>query len=431
MAQQKLSIVYRPTDSIRPDPQNPRLHSKKQVRQIARSLKAFGFIVPVLIDRNGQLITGHGRLLAAQFLEMPEVPTIEVEHLTEAQRRAFIIADNRLTENSEWNDGLLAEQLKTLSVLNLDFSVEVTGFEMKEIDMRIEVLAQDSSGKSDTADAIPESLLKFQVTRSGDLWILGGHRVYCGDARDDSAYSLLMEGRQAKMVFADPPCGEAELQIDRLAESEFIDFLKNVLSRLERNSLDGAFHFICMDCQRPECLIAVARSIYAEFADLCVWVRQDTRQSSLYRNEHELIFVFRKGQIADGNNVRLSQHAGRRTNVWRYRRKNSICPKCVDGRQFAFHASIKPVALIAEAILDCTVNGDLVLDPFLGSGTTVIAAERTGRICYGIELDARHVDLIVRRWQSFTRQNAFQATTGRTFNETEEERGRTDRQGTT
>src|SRR6266478_8958861 len=192
MAQRVLSIEYRPLASLRFDPQNPRLHNKKQVRQIARSVETFGFNVPVLIDAQGKLIAGHGRVLAAQLLGITQVPTIMLEHLTEAQIRAFMIADNRLTENSAWDDHLLAEQLKALSVLDLDFSVEVTGFEMGQIDIMVEGLAPAGHGKEDVADAIPESRAKLQVTRAGDLWLMGRHRVYCGDARNDAAYSELM-----------------------------------------------------------------------------------------------------------------------------------------------------------------------------------------------------------------------------------------------
>lgn len=436
MAQRNLSIIYRSIDSIQLDPQNPRLHSKKQVQQIARSIETFGFNVPILIDAQGNLMAGHGRLLAAQLLGMAEVPTVALEHLSENQRRAFAIADNRLTENSVWDDRLLYEQLETLSVLKLDFSLEVTGFEMKEINMRIESLAPGSSGNGDRGDGIPDCATRPKVTRPSDLWILGLHRVYCGDAREDSTYSRLMEGRQAKMVFVDPPCNDApgdtatglrktNLQTGRLTESDFTDFLKNVLSRLARNSADGGLHFICMDWQQSGALHTVARSIYTELADLCIWIKDDAEQGSLYRSQHELIFVFRKGKAPDRNNIQLSQHARHRTNVWRYRRNNSLSQKRKEGSQFAFQGTIKPVELVADAILDCTVSGDVVLDPFLGSGTTVIAVERTSRACYGIELDPRSVDLIVRRWQAFTRKNAVHASTGRTFNEMEEEdRGR-------
>ncbi len=432
-----LSITYRAITDLNLDPQNPRLHSKKQIRQIARSIETFGFNVPVLIDARGQLIAGHGRVLAAQLLGMTHVPTIMLEHLTEAQIRAFMITDNRLTENSVWDDRLLAEQLKALSVLELDFSIEVTGFEMGEIGVMIEDFAPASRGKDDPADAIPDSGAKPQVTQAGDLWVLDRHRVYCGDGRSDSAYSVLMEGRRAEMVFTDPPYNdpidgyvtgfgkvhhpEFAMASGEMSESEFADFLTNVLAQLARNSVDGALQFICMDWRHSGELISAARSVYTEFKNVCVWVKDNARQGSLYRSQHELVFVFTSGKGAHRNNIQLGQYGRYRTNVWYYRRVHASSRGTEEGKLSDLHPTIKPVELVADAILDRTARGEVVLDAFLGSGTTVIAAERTGRACYGIELDPRYVDTIVRRWQAFTGQSAIQESTGRTFNEIDEE----------
>ena len=437
MAQQVLSIEYQPLASLQFDSQNPRLHSKKQIRQIARSIEAFGFNVPVLVDARRQLVAGHGRVLAAQLLGVTDVPTIRLEHLTEAQTRAFMIADNRLTENSVWDDRLLAEQLKSLAVLELDFSIDVTGFEMGEIDVMIEDLAPTSSGKDDPADAIPDFGTKPQVTRAGDLWVLDRHRVYCGDARNGAVYSVVMKDRRADMVFADPPYNdpidgyvtgfgkvhhpEFAVASGGMSESEFTDFLTNVLAELARNSVDGALQFICMDWRHSGELISAARSIYAEFKNLCVWVKEGAGQGSLYRSQHELVFVFKNGKRPHRNNIQLGQYGRYRTNVWQYRRVNSPLRTTEDGNLSALHPTIKPADLVADAILDCTARGDVVLDPFLGSGTTVIAAERTGRACYGIELDPRYVDLVVRRWQGFTGQSAVLESTGQNFNEIEQE----------
>jgi DNA modification methylase len=436
--ERSLSITYRRVTELSLDPQNPQLHSKKQIRQIARSIESFGFNVPVLIDARGQLIAGHGRVLAAQLLGMTEVPTIMLEHLAEPQIRAFMIADNRLTENSVWNERLLGEQFKALSILELDFSIDVTGFEMGEIDVMIEGVAPASRGKDDPADAIPDSGAKLQVTRAGDLWVLGCHRVHCGDARNDSAYSPLMQGRRADMVFTDPPYSDptngyvtgfgkvthrgSAMASGEMSESEFTDFLKIVLTQLARNSVDGALQFICMDWRHSGELISVARSIYKEFENLCVWVKDNAEQGSVYRSQHELVFVFKSCKGAHRRNIRLGQYGRYRTNVWHYRRVDSSSRRTKAGSLSDLHpTTIKPVELVTDAILDCTARGDIVLDPFLGSGTTVIAAERTGRVCCGIELDPCYVDTIVRRWQAFTGQSAIQESTGRTFNQVEEE----------
>lgn len=425
-----LCIVDLPIASLRLDPNNPRLHTGKQIRQIARSIETFGFNVPVLIDAQGQLIAGHGRVLAAQLLGMTHVPTIRLEHLTQAQTRAFMIADNRLTENSVWDDRLLAEQLKALSVLELDFSIEVTGFEMGEIDVMIEDLAPARRGKDDPADAIPDSGGKPQVTRAGDLWVLDRHRVYCGDARNEGSYSALMKGRRAEMVFADPGYvtgfgdfhrPEVAVAPGEMSPSEFTAFLATIFTQLAQNTVDGALHFICMDWGHLVELLSAARSVYAGFKNLCVWVKDKAGRGSLYRSQHELVFVFQSGKRPRRNNIQLGQHGRYRTDVWQYRRVNSLPRSTDEGNLSAFHPTIKPVDLVADAILDCTARGDVVLDAFLGSGTTVIAAERTGRACYGIELDPHYVDTIVRRWQAFTGQSAVRESTGRTFNEIEQE----------
>ena len=433
-----LLIEYIDMANLRPDPQNPRIHSDKQVRQIARSIENFGFNVPILIDTNSQVIAGHGRLLAAQLLKMTKVPAIRIEHLSEAQRRAFLIADNRLTEKSAWDERLLAEQFEVLSKLDLDFSLDVTGFEIAEIDTTIESLVPASSGKDDPSDVIPEPKAQHVVTQSGDLWILDRHRVLCGDARDGTAYSRLMENRRAAMIFTDPPYNdpidgyvtgfgkvhhpEFEMASGEMTPSEFTAFLTTVLVQLGRSSTDGALHFVCMDWRHTEELLAAARSVYSEFKNICVWVKENAGQGSLYRSQHELIFVFKRGKSSHRNNIQLGQFGRYRTNVWNYRRANSLGRTTEEGRLAELHPTVKPVELVADAILDCTARSDIVLDPFLGSGTTVIAAERTGRICYGMELNPIYVDTIVRRWQSFTGQTALHAITGKTFRAIDEEK---------
>ena len=433
MPSRKLTIEYLPVASLRLDPKNARLHSDGQIRQIAKSIEAFGFNVPVLVDANSQVVAGHGRLLACKLLGIAHVPAILLEHLSGAQRRAFMIADNRLTENSEWDNRLLAEQLMTLSQAELDFSVEVTGFEMGEIDVMIENLAPVGRCKDDPADAIPDSRTKPHVTRAGDLWALDRHRVYCGDARSEVSYSALMKGCRAQMVFADPgyddPIGgyvtrpgkihhhpEFISASGEMSPSEFTTFLMNIFAQIVRNTVEGTFHFICMDWRRSGEVISAARSVYSEFESLCVWVKDGAGRGSLYKSQHELIFVFKSGTKSRRNNVQLGKHRRYRTNVWQYPRVNSDLASSSIPRP-----TIKPVELVADAILDCSVRGSVVLDPFLGAGTSVIASERTGRACFGIELNPVHVDATIRRWQSLTRQQAVNALSGRTFNEIEQE----------
>ena len=435
MPSAQLKINYLPVASLRLDPTNARLHSDKQVQQIARSIEVFGFNVPILVDADLRVMAGHGRLLAGKLLGIADVPVIRLEHLSETQRRAFMLADNRLTENSAWDKRLLAEQLMTLSRAELDFSVEVTGFTVGEINMMVENLAAAGRSKNDPADAIPDRRTKPQVSRVGDVWTLDRHRVYCGDATSENSYSALMKDSRAQMVFTNPRYNEP---LDGLvtgprkvhqpqsipvsgetSPSEFTSFLMTIFASMVRNTIDGTIHFICMDWRRSEELISAARSVYSEFKDVCVWVKDGAGQGPLYRSQHELIFVFKSGNKAQHNAVRLGKRRSHRTNVWNYPTVNALPGERTSSS--ILRSTIKPVELVADAILDCSVRGSVVLDPFLGTGTTVIASERTGRICFGMELDSASVDTAVRRWQSLTGHTAVHNVTGETFAQHERE----------
>lgn len=398
-----LSITYRSIEHLRLDPKNPRVHSEKQVRQIARSIEAFGFNVPVLINAQSQVVAGHGRLQACQLLGFTEVATISLEHLTDSQARAFMIADNRLTENAEWDDQLLAEQLKDLSELDLDFNLEATGFEMGEIDVMIENLAPAPEGKEDPADAVPKVIPGPQVTQIGDLWSLGRHKVYCGNSLNDPSHSTLMRDAKAAMVFTDPPYNvridghatglgaiqhrDFKMASGEMSPAEFTDFLSRVLCLLASHSADGSIHFVCMDWRHMSELLAAGKQAYSELKNVCVWAKDNAGMGSLYRSQHEMVFVFKHGKESHRNNVQLGQYGRYRSNVWNYPGVNSFSRSTGEGNLLALHPTVKPVALVADAIMDCSGRGDLVLDAFLGSGTTLIASERTGRICYGIEID--------------------------------------------
>ena len=420
----QLSVVYRPIDELKPDPRNPRQHSRAQICQIARSIQAFGFNVPILVDRDLKVIAGHGRLLACRDLGWSEVPTIQLEHLSEAQARAFLIADNRLTEISSWDDRLLSEQLKELAALDLDFDLEATGFAMGEIDLRIEGLDESAEvADADPADDLPSP--GPAVTQPGDLWLLGRHRLLCGDARDEAAYARLMVGKPAAMVFTDPPynvpidghvCGlgairhrEFAMAVGEMNEAEFTSFLTAACTLLARHSVDGSLHYICMDWRHLPELLAAGRAANAELKNLCVWAKESAGMGSLYRSQHELILVFKHGRSRHRNNVELSRHGRHRTNVWRYPSVSAFARASDEGSLLEMHPTVKPVRLVADAILDASARGDIVLDPFAGSGTTFIAAERTGRRCYGMELDPAYADTIARRWEAFTGGRARRA----------------------
>ena len=327
MAGSRVAIVYRTIAELKPDPNNPRVHSPRQLRQIARSIEAFGFNVPVLIDAERKVIAGHGRLLALQQLGRIEVPTIRLEHLSAAQARAFMIADNRLTENSTWDERLLAQQLQELSLLELDFSLEATGFELGEIDLRIEGLQSGAGDREDSADEV-QIASGPAVSRTGDLWLCGRHRVYCGSALDPAAYAALMQGERAAMVFTDPPYNvpiqgnvsglgavkhrEFVMASGELDETQFAAFLTRACSLLAAHSAPGALHYICMDWRHMGELLTAGREAYAELKNLCVWAKDNGGMGSLYRSQHELVFVFKHGREAHRNNVQLGQYGRNR-----------------------------------------------------------------------------------------------------------------------
>jgi DNA modification methylase len=427
----RLAVIYRPIAKLELDPKNPRRHTPRQIKQIARSIEAFGFITPVLIDGGSRVIAGHGRIMAAQHLGLSEAPTICVDHLSEAQVRAFTIADNRLTDNSFWDEPLLAEQLKELSLLDLDFSLELTGFEMGEIDLRIEGLTLHSEGDEDTADALPTSGPGPTVSRTGDLWLLDDQRVCCGSALDKAAYAVLMQNKKAAMVFTDPPYNvrirrnvsglgavhhrEFAMASGEMKEAQFTEFLTEALLLHAHHSADGSLHFICMDWRHLGELLTAGKTVYTELKNLCAWIKNHAGMGAFYRSRHELVLVFKHGRAPHRNNIQLGRYGRDRTNVWAY---PSPRTPSEEGDLLAIHPTVKPVALVADAIMDCTGRGDIVLDGFLGSGTTVIAAERTSRRCYGLELDPLYVDTIIRRWQAFTRGSARHAS-GPSFNEIE------------
>lgn len=426
-------LTYLAISKIKPDPRNPRKHSRDQIEAIAKSLDAFGFNAPILIDKNGKVIAGHGRLAAAKLRGLAEVPVIRLEHLTETQARAYMLADNQLTDRSVWDDGALAIHLKELSELALDFSIEATGFELPEIDLRI--LSLDEPTEADPADAF--QLAKGPaVTCVGDLWHLGDHRLACGSALDPAIYTLLMGGELAKAVFTDPPYNvkikghvsghgaaqhrEFAMASGEMSEADFTHFLTDALGLAATHAIPGAILYACMDFRHMGEMLSASRANGLEQINLCVWVKTNGGMGSLYRSMHELVFVFCNGRAQHANNVQLGRFGRNRTNVWNYAGANVRSRKGQED-PLALHPTVKPIMLVADAMRDSTARGDIVLDPFMGSGTTILAAQRAGRRGYGIELDPLYVDTAIARWERMTRSEAVHAT-GKTFRAIKQER---------
>jgi len=432
-SQCSLNIISRPRAELKPDPANPRQDSRRQIRQIAKSISTFGFNVPVLVDAELNVIAGHGRLLACGELGIDEVPTLRLDHLTPAQARAFRIADNKLTENATWDDRLLAEQLRDLSLSGLDFDIEVTGFEMGEIDLRIASLEDTpAEDEVDPADILP-AISAPPVSKIGDLWLLGRHRILCGNALEPEAFTALMGAERAAMVFTDPPYnvpieGHAgglgtihhrpfPMASGEMNEAEFAAFLGQACCNLAAFSTAGSLHYVCMDWRHLAELLAIGQEAYGELKNMCVWVKDNAGMGSFYRSQHELVLVFKQRGGPHRNNVQLGQFGRNRSNVWHYPGANSFARGGGEGNLLALHPTVKPVAMVADAILDGSARGDIVFDAFLGSGTTVIAAERTGRRCCALELDPGYVDTAIRRWQTLTGDKARHAATGCYFDD--------------
>ncbi|MCH8197236.1 MAG: ParB N-terminal domain-containing protein [Proteobacteria bacterium] len=424
-------VEYVPTGQLRAYRRNARKHSKNQIGKLARGIKEFGFVVPVLADSDGSVIAGHGRILAAEILGLEEIPVIRINHLTKAQIQALRIADNRLAELAEWDDELLTMEFQDL--LEVDFDLEITGFETAEIDL----LIGDAAAEPDEADESPEVQRDSPaISRQGDLWQLGPHRLICADARDGATYDTLMDGKLAQMGFIDPPynvpiaghvCGLGKAQhpefvmaSGEMSEAEFVRFLETTLGHCAAQSIDGSIHFVCMDWRHDYALQTAARHVYTEIKNLCVWAKTNAGMGSLYRSQHELVFVFKNGTAAHINNVELGRHGRYRTNCWSYPGINSF--GATRDEDLAMHPTVKPVALVADAILDCSKRGGIILDCFAGSGTTIIAAEQTGRRARAVELDPHYVDVAIRRWQSYADKEAIHAETCRSFAEIEAER---------
>ena len=429
-----LKIEHRPPGALKPYARNARTHSPKQIAEIAASITAFGFNNPVLIDKADGIVAGHGRVEAAKQLGLGTVPTIRLEHLSEAQKRAYIIADNKLAEKAGWDREILAIELQNLLELDLDFDVGLTGFSMPEIDVLIGEL-EVKPQKPDPADAVPE-VTGPAVTRLGDLWQVGPHRLICGDATKRAPYTELLAGEKAQLVFTDPPYNvkidghvsglgatkhrEFAMASGEMTEAEFAAFLGEVFENLVNASADGAINYVCMDWRHMHEVLAAARDRYAELKNLCVWAKTNGGMGSLYRSQHELIFVFKVGTAAHVNNVELGKHGRYRTNVWTYAGSNAF--SATRDADLAMHPTVKPVALVADAILDCSTRKGIVLDVFAGSGTTLVAAHKTGRRGYGIELDAHYCDVILSRLRNLTKLEPVLAATGQTFAEVAAER---------
>ena len=428
-------IEYRSPEELKPNRRNARTHSGKQVQLLAAAIKEFAVFVPIVVDENDVILAGHARVEAAKLLGMAKVPTIRVKHLTPERKRAFVLTDNRLAELAGWDDELLGAELGELSSLNLDFEIEITGFDTVHID-RLEGIRTEEAVEEEAA---PEPDRKEPaVSAVGDLWQLGAHRLLCGSALEEEFYRLLLGDERVQLVFGDPPynvaidghvCGlgsvkhaEFKMATGEMSDQEFIAFLETFMRLAATHSVDGAIHFLCMDWRHMREILAASQPIYGSPKNLCVWAKTNAGMGTFYRSQHELVFVFKVGTAKHINNFGLGERGRYRTNVWTYPGVNTF--KRGRMEELEAHPTVKPLAMVVDALKDCSRRRGIVLDPFVGSGTTLLAAEKTGRIGRGIELDPHYVDVAIRRWQALTGASAVLLGSGRTFDELAAQRGR-------
>jgi DNA modification methylase len=427
-------VVQTPIDTLRPAKANARVHSKKQLKQIARSIQRYGFNAPVLVGDDGEIIAGHGRVEAAKLLGLDTVPTICLAHLNEVERRAYLIADNKIALNASWDQELLASEVQAL--IDHGIEIEDTGFTITEADILLEDANEAmpaANKKADAEDRLP-AVEDVAVTRMGDVWQLGRHRLVCGDARDPAAYAALLGEERVDLLFTDPPynvkidgnvCGKGSIThrefafaSGEMSEREFMQFLQASLGAAAARCRDGAIAYVCMDWRHMGELLEAGRGVFAELKNLCVWNKSQGGMGSFYRSKHELVFVFKVGTAEHINTFGLGDTGRYRTNVWDYAGINSMSATRME--ELAMHPTVKPVAMIKDAILDCSHRGHIVLDCFAGSGSTLVAAHKSGRLARLIEYDPLYCDVIIRRFEKLTGKQATLEATGHSFEDTQE-----------
>ncbi len=427
-------LEARSPSDLRPYSRNARTHSRKQVRQIADSIEQFGFTNPVLVSDDGEIIAGHGRVEAAKLLGLKTVPTLRLSHLSAEERRAYVLADNKLALNAGWDQDILAIELQAL--IDLDFDVSLTGFSLAEVDFTLDAARErDPEAPPGVEDEIP-AMAAEAVTRMGDVWVLGRHRLICGEAREPLDYARLLGDEMVDLVFTDPPynvpidghvCGSGRIRhrefamgVGEMSQDAFTRFLADALKPMAARCRDGAIAFVCMDWRHMTELLNAGAQVFSGLKNLCVWNKTNGGMGTFYRSKHELVFVYKVGTAPHINTFGLGDTGRYRTNVWDYAGISSM--GSTRGEDLAMHPTVKPTAMVADAIRDCSKRGDIVLDGFGGSGTTLIAAEVCGRAARLIEFDPHYCDVIVRRFERLTGKQAVLQANGALFDDVLAER---------
>lgn len=424
-----IAVTILRLDQVKPDPTNPRRHPSHQIKKLAAAYCEFGYINPLLVDEAGVIIAGHARWLAAERLGLTELPAIVLPGLSAAQKRALRLADNRIAADGRWDQALLANELQEL--IAVDYDMELTGFDAIELDGLLS--PPTILGAEVDIPNVPVA----PITQPGDLWQCGDHRVLCGDSRDPTNYGRVLEDRLADLIFTDVPYNlripgmvsgagakthaDFAMASGEMTEAEFSDFLLLVMQLARDHSRDGSLHYHCIDWRHIADLVIVGRQLFNALINICVWAKSNGGMGSFYRSQHEMIAVFKHGTSTHTNNVQLGRMGRNRSNLWQYPGASSF--SATRQADLADHPTVKPMLMIEDAIRDATIPGDLVLDPFGGSGTTMLAAHTSKRQAALIEIDPGFVDVTLRRFQSATGTEPLLLPERLTFSQVSSERG--------
>jgi len=427
------AIEQLPIEQLKPAERRPRTHNRAQKRKLAAILRTVGFIDPIVADENWNVLAGHLRLEVGHELGLKTIPVIQISHLNDTEKRTYVLAANRIAEDAGWDRSLLAVELGELALMlpEADIELEATGFSINDFD---QIVADFGEHSPEAAEALPKP--GPSVSQLNDLWLCHKSRLYCADALQAASFVALMAGQRATMTFTDAPYNVSILKHARgrsrtalkefavasgeMTTAEFLHFLQSVFQLIASVSIDGSIVFSCIDWAHVHTMLEAGGQSFSELKNICVWVKSNGGMGTFYRSRHEMVCIFKVGSAPHINTFELGQHGRSRTNVWEYAGLSGF--KCGRAEELAMHPTVKPVRMIADAMLDCSKSQSIVLDPFLGSGSTLIAGEMVGRRVFGLELDASYVDVAVRRWQAFTGRDAILEATGQTFEEVENER---------
>jgi DNA modification methylase len=421
----QLNIVYAAIDQIQPAARRVRRKEAAQTARVLSSIRKFGIVAPILVDQKFRIVHGHAVYDAAREAGLPKIPVICIDHLEPSELRLLSIALNRLAETGKWDDGIL--RLEVEELLDCGENIFVAGFETAEID---NLLLVDDDAAEEDESGVEDHLTIDSVSQPGDIWLLGRHRLLQGDARDPANYARLMQpGELARIVLTDTPynvpnAGHVTTQArhrefamagGEMSREEFTAFIRDWMASSAAHLADGGLLATFIDWRSIDLVLACGRELGLQLLNIIVWAKSNGGQGSFWRSQHELLPVFKKGTAAHVNNVELGRFGRWRSNLWTYAGASTLGSDARDG--LTVHPTVKPRLLLEDALLDVSQRDEIVLEPFGGSGSTLLAAERVGRICRAIEIDGPYCDLVIKRWQAMTGQDAIFEASGETYSQ--------------